>query len=191
MRVLPRPEPIAVPDVRAPRSAPPVARCLALLCGAVLAGGALSGCGVPPELQKPRGVAVPSPSAEPSGSVASPSLPGLPSLPPVAATAAGPSPFPETTAVTCGGRPTPDQVIALVRRTSSILPATGAVSVVTGPVCSGTWQYTVLQIPDREPLQVVSKGPAESMALVTAGTDICNIDVRNYAPPGIRRAASC
>ncbi|MFC7764406.1 hypothetical protein ACFQY4_45335 [Catellatospora bangladeshensis] len=59
------------------------------------------------------------------------------------------------------------------------------------PVCAGTWQYTVVSIPDREPLQVVTKGAPAVLEVVTAGTDICTIEVRNFAPPGIRIAASC
>jgi hypothetical protein len=151
-------------------------------CGALLAGG----CGVPPELRPPPGVPVPSPSVTASEPVVLPSLPTSPTSGVNSAT-----PFPETVTASCAGRPNGDQVVALVRKNSSVLPATGTVTVVTGPLCAGSWQYTVLQMAGREPLQVVSKGAAESMTLVTAGTDICSIEVRNYAPPGIRIAARC
>jgi hypothetical protein len=160
----------------------PAPRLLVVLGAALL----LSGCGVPPELQPKPGVPVPSPTV-------SKSAVGLPSgfsLPP-SIQPSSPGLFPDTVTATCGGRPTSEQVIALVRRTSSILPSSGTVTTLSGPLCAGSWQYTVLQVPEREPLQVVTKGAPTSLALVTAGTDICTVEVRSYAPPGIRLAARC
>jgi hypothetical protein len=60
-----------------------------------------------------------------------------------------------------------------------------------GPLCSGTWQYTVVAVPDHEPLGVVTKGPVNALVLVTAGTDVCSDAVRTAAPPGITTAAHC
>ena len=81
-------------------------------------------------------------------------------------------------------------MIALLRRSSSLLPTGITVTApAPGPLCAGDWQYTVLQVADREPLQVVSRGPATSLTLVTAGTDVCSIPVRTAAPAGIRTAA--
>jgi hypothetical protein len=92
--------------------------------------------------------------------------------------------------VPCQGKPNGDQVVALLRRSSSLLPRDVRVTVpAPGPLCAGDWQYTVLQIADQEPLQVVSRGPASALTLVTAGTDVCSIPVRTAAPAGVRTAA--
>jgi hypothetical protein len=158
---------------------------------ALAAAGALAGCGVPPELRPKPGSSVPRPSVEPSLS----STPaGTPSgvLPPGTTGTASPQPsFSEEFALPCAGYPTTDQVIALVRRTGGLLPRTGSVTAVKGPLCSGTWQYTIFTVPGQEPLQVVSRGTPGDLTMVTAGTDICSIPVRTAAPPGIRNAALC
>ncbi|GAA1415408.1 hypothetical protein ACFQZ4_25715 [Catellatospora coxensis] len=157
------------------------------LATACLAGAALlGGCGVPPELQPKPGGTVPQPSVSPSAVTLPPSFSLPPSAPP-----SSPGPFPELTVTDCQGRPGGDQIIAAVRRKSSILPGSGTVTVTRPPVCAGTWQYTVLTVPGREPLQVVTKGVPTSLDLVTAGTDICTVEVRNFAPPGIRITAGC
>jgi hypothetical protein len=93
--------------------------------------------------------------------------------------------------VSCAGRPGADQVIALLRRTPNVLPAGATVSVRTGPLCSGTWQYTVIAVPDREPLQVLTRGAPTALTFVTAGTDVCTVTVRATAPPGILTVAHC
>lgn len=170
--------------LRPNRPSRPAAAAAACLLGSALLGG----CGVPPELQPTPGGVVPQPTVSPVPASLPPSftLPSL-SAPPSATTSA----FPEAVATACLGRPTADQVIAAVRRKTSILPAAGTITVVQQPTCAGTWQYTVVSIPDREPLQVVTKGAPAALEVVTAGTDICTIEVRNFAPPGIRIAASC
>lgn len=158
-----------------------------VLATACLAGTALlGGCGVPPELRPPPGGTVPTPSVSPSLA----SLPPSFSLPPSTPPSSG-APFPEALTTECLGRPGGDQVIAALRKKSSILPTSAKVTVAKGPLCAGTWQYTVLTVPAREPLQVVTKGAPTALDLVTAGTDICTIEVRNFAPPGIRIAAGC
>jgi hypothetical protein len=72
-----------------------------------------------------------------------------------------------------------------------LLRSTDVVTARTGPLCAGTWQYTVLAVTGREPLQVVTKGPASALVLVTAGTDVCSVPVRTEAPAGIVSAAHC
>ncbi|GAB3148910.1 hypothetical protein GCM10027290_34370 [Micromonospora sonneratiae] len=158
-----------------------------LLIASALAAATLtlSACGVPPELENPGG-SLPTPhSSAPTG--LPPTLPGR-SLP----TPTAPTPtarFPEATATDCQGSPTGAQVIALLRRASNLLSANTRATVSTGPLCAGDWQYSVVQIPNREPLQVVSKGSPAALTLVTAGTDVCNIPVRVGAPTGIRFVA--
>jgi hypothetical protein len=99
--------------------------------------------------------------------------------------------FPDTYAVDCAGRPTGTQVVRVVRRKARLIPAGARVSVETGPLCAGTWQYTVLSMPGREPLAVVTRGRPGDLDLVTAGTNVCSIPVRTEAPTGIRIAAAC
>jgi hypothetical protein len=114
-----------------------------------------------------------------------------PPLPPLRTGTPSPTGFGEVLAVPCAGRPTPDQVLAAVRRNSNLLPSGVRATVQTGPVCAGTWQYTVIAVPDREPLQVVTRGAPTSLTLVTAGTDVCTVTVRTSAPPGIMTVAHC
>lgn len=154
----------------------------------------LAACGTPPELRPPEGVPVPSPSSSrtgppaPSGAPGTP-YPSAPFLPGTAAPSA--TGFPESFAVSCGGKPTGGQVIRVVRRDAGLLSAGAKVSVDTGPLCSGTWQYTVLSVPGRGLLAVVTRGDPRALKLVTAGTDVCSVPVRVEAPPGIRIAATC
>ncbi|GAB2939508.1 hypothetical protein GCM10027280_29820 [Micromonospora polyrhachis] len=143
----------------------------------------LAACGVPPELEPPRSTLPTLVSPTASGPVtATPP-------PPSAAPTPTPSPtvrFPESTTTDCQGSPSRTQLTALLRRQTGLLPAGAQITVTTGPLCSGEWQYSVVQIPDREPLQVVTKGESNALTLVTAGTDVCNIPVRIGAPTGIR-----
>jgi hypothetical protein len=124
----------------------------------------------------------------PSPTVAATTAPVTP-----AAVRAVPSPsgFPEAYAGDCGGKPTGAQVVRVLRRDGDLLP-NGRVSIETGPMCAGTWQYTVVAVPGREPLAVVTRGRPRALRLVTAGTSVCSsIQVRVQAPPGIRGAAAC
>jgi hypothetical protein len=154
---------------------------------AVVALCVVAGCGVPPELEPAPGTRVPLPSVAPPTSFPYP--PGFSPRPsgPTSIPAATTTPFPEFSSVACNGRPTGDQVLALVRRVTSINPS----KPITQPVCAGTWHYTVLEVPDREPLQVLSKGDPAALTLVAIGTDVCTVDVRRQAPTGILLAASC
>ena len=111
------------------------------------------------------------------------------------ATTASPSPSPtgfsESYVVPCAGRPSAAQVISVVRRHGSLLTSGVSVTATTGPLCSGTWQYAVLAVPDHEPLQVVTKGAPSSLQFVTAGTNVCTVDVRAGAPVALLTTANC
>jgi hypothetical protein len=168
---------------------------------ALLLACAASGCGAPPpDLTATPAAPAPSGSAGPSRSAgtpsASPTPPGLFPLPPTVAPPIAPTGtataggFPEDFAVDCAGRPSGTQVIRLLRR-NDVVPGGVRTTVDTGPLCAGTWQYTVVIVPGREPLAVVSRGRPSALRLVTAGTNVCSIPVRTQAPPGIRSAAAC
>src|SRR5207244_7174672 len=98
--------------------------------------------------------------------------------------------FTEGFAVSCAGRPTADRVVALLRA-RGVLAGTVAVTVQVGPLCAGSWQYTVVGVTGREPLQVVTRGAPDALQLVAAGTDVCSADVRTEAPAGIVTLAHC
>jgi hypothetical protein len=141
-------------------------------------------CGAPPDVNS-QGDTVPEPSpAPPRETIGLP--PGFTprATPP---SGASPTPFPEYTAVDCAGRPGKDQVIALVRRETDINPG----DALTAPLCAGTWQYTVLAVPGRDPVQVLTRTTPGGLALVAIGTDVCSLDIQHQAPAGIYRAASC
>jgi hypothetical protein len=118
--------------------------------------------------------------------------PATPPAPP-SATTATPSPtgFSESYVVPCHGRPSAAQVISAVRRHGSLLTPGASVTATTGPLCSGIWQYTVLVVPDHEPLQVVTKGAPSALQFVTAGTNVCTVDVRAGAPVALLTTANC
>jgi hypothetical protein len=95
-------------------------------------------------------------------------------------------------AVPCAGKPPVAQVVAALRRDRSDIPLAGATpKASTGPLCAGSWQYTILSIPDREPLQVITRGGAGALKVVTAGTYVCTPTVAAAAPAGIATAAHC
>lgn len=156
----------------------------------VLAAAALlAACGNGPD------VASDPPPAPPSAASPERTTPPPRSLPPGSRppALAGPTTpvFSEQIAVPCNGYPAAEQIIALLRRTTRLLPSNVTVTVQTGPLCAGTWQYTVLLVPERDPLQVVTRGAPTSLRLVTAGTDICTVEVRAAAPAGIRAITRC
>jgi hypothetical protein len=167
---------------------PPLRPAAAVLAGA--AGCALfaAGCGSPPELRPPDVTAAPSPPVTAPATTP----PALPTLPVTPSTSSPPSPtgFAEAVAVPCAGRPGARQVITVLRR-AGLLSSSANASVTSGPLCAGTWQWSVIEVAGREPLQVVTRGAPGALRLVTAGTDVCSIPVRTGAPAGIRAAASC
>jgi hypothetical protein len=175
--------------VRLPRdTAVPVAGRRAVVVPVTLllaACGVLTACGVPPELaEQSRATSPTRPTVSPAPSAGS--IPPIP-LPPT--TAASTPAFAEYIAVDCQGRPDADAVIRMLRRTTDLLPDSLRIKVQVAPKCAGDWQYTVIEVAGREPLQVVTRGPAGDLDLVTAGTDVCNAAVRVAAPPGIRSIA--
>lgn len=151
---------------------------MSLSLGAAL----LAGCGAPPELRDRPGT--PTPPGPPTGTTPGTGPPIGPITQPTAT--AG---FSEEIAVDCDGEPGGDQVLDLLRAEEVLASGTPA-TVADGPVCSGEWQLTVVTVPDRDPLQVMTRGEG-TLELVTAGTDVCTVEVRVQAPPGIRRAAGC
>ncbi len=145
----------------------------------------LAACGTPPELRQ-RGGPLPTPSAtEPSETPPYP--PGFtprqsPSRSP--SPSPSPSPFPEYTTAPCAGRVKAEDVISAVKANTSINPS----KALTGPLCAGTWQYTVVEVSGNDPVQVVTRDNAK---FVVAGTEVCTAEVRLYAPSGIKSIAGC
>jgi len=147
---------------------------------------ATAACGTPPELSEPRGTTVPRPTATASPSPTPTAFPTTVTPSPFP-TATGSTTFADSPAVSCGGRPSAAQVIALLKR-NRLLPSSFRSQPTVGPMCAGTWQWTVVPT-SRGPLQAVTRGEPGSLSLVTAGTDVCSIEVRVGAPAGIRSAA--
>ncbi|MEU1843936.1 hypothetical protein [Micromonospora sediminicola] len=145
---------------------------------------ALTACGTPPELREP--VA----TAGPRASTSATPTPSAPPTPPV--TPAAPPPTTRTSdpaATPCRGKPSGDRIVALLRGSAGVLPRDVKVTVRTGPLCAEGWHYTVLAVTGHEELQVVTRGPSGAPTLVTAGTDVCGVEVRAAGPPGIRTLA--
>jgi hypothetical protein len=145
---------------------------------------ASAGCGPPPE--PPETPAPPPPPTSFSGSPP----PTVPVVPPSGGSGLPSGDFSEQFAIDCGGEPSAEAVIALLR-TEGVVDAAVDAEVTVGPQCSGTWQYAVVNVPQLDPLQVVTQGEPDDLELVTAGTDVCTPEVRIQAPQGIRTAAAC
>ncbi|MEU1884106.1 hypothetical protein ABZ491_01305 [Micromonospora rifamycinica] len=172
-----------MPPTPAPR--PPCRRSVtARLTVALLTVLPFAGCAAPPE----RRVAVP---VAPPAPVVPPTTPptALAVLPTLSSTAVPTTPGPTVAAVAvaCAGRPSTDRVIGLLR--GDVLPRSVSVRAVTGPLCADGWQYTVLAVSGHEELQAVTRGEPGALVLVTAGTDVCSIEVKATAPPAIRTLA--
>jgi hypothetical protein len=158
-----------------------------LIAGTVFAGClTLAGCGAPPQPDDPPVAAVPTRQSASTTAVTPAGSSSGTQSPTPSPTA---SRFSELVAVDCHGNPNAAEVITLLRNSSGLLPPTAPVTVLRGPFCAGDWQYTTIRMAGRDPLDVVSYGPASAMTLVTAGTDVCNVPVRTAAPPGIRTVA--
>jgi hypothetical protein len=99
--------------------------------------------------------------------------------------------FATTVVVPCNGRPAAEQVIAVVKQHGSLIGSGAGVSVATAPQCAGTWQYTILNVSNHEPLQVVTKGAPTALTFVTAGTSVCTTEVLAAAPPALLTTAGC
>jgi hypothetical protein len=151
----------------------------------ILIAAMATGCGLAPKgpVRDPD-ARPPSPSGQPS-----PSVSRRPA-PPTRPTSPSPTGFSNLVAVACNGRPGSEQVLAVLRR-AAVLTAQDRATVSSGPVCAGTWQYTVVEVPGKESLHVVTQGAPASMALVVAGTNPCTPKVRASAPNGILSALRC
>lgn len=162
---------------------------LALLAGPALLAGCARADDASPSATPSRTSLSRAPSPGATGT--SPSPAAVPSRFPNPTPSPAGTVFDERTAVPCAGRPSGEQIIALLRRTGGFIPSGANATVTTGPMCAGTWQYTVVAVPGRDPLQVVTKGAPTALELVTAGTDVCTVDVRALAPAGIRAITRC
>lgn len=155
------------------------------------AGLWLVGCGLPPELTAP-----PAASPRPGSTVApapvtSRPAPSAPVTTGPAPTSAAPSPGqPDTPVVPCLGSPTANDVINLLRQ-EKLLTRDTAATVTRGPLCADGWQFTVINVAGRDPLQVITTGTPKALTLVTAGTQVCAPEVEATAPPGIQAVAGC
>jgi hypothetical protein len=143
----------------------------------------IAGCGPPPE---PPDTPPPPPPTSFTGSPP----PTFPGVPPTGGTSLPSGGLGEQFAIDCDGEPSGAEVIAVLRD-EGVLDANVEAEVTDGPLCAGTWQYAVVSVPDLDPLQVVTQGEPDDLALVTAGTDVCTPEVRIQAPQGIRTAAAC
>jgi hypothetical protein len=194
----------------------PRTRLIPLLGVALLAGGVpllLAACGEPPQPMPtsppysapPSGLPSGSPPPDaglptatvaplPTGLVATPGAGAYPTYTPPAATAAttpattnSPTPTPAH-AAKCTGQPTRAQILALIKGKPGIPNAT--LKVADGPYCASTWSFTAVEVAgktgDQDPLFVVGLGTGTGLALVTAGSDVCNDPVQQQAPAGIR-----
>ncbi|MFF5176322.1 hypothetical protein ACFY3U_27395 [Micromonospora sp. NPDC000089] len=126
-----------------------------------------------PTLGTPPTLAAPTLGAPPTMAAPPPATPGAAPVPGAAAP--------------CGGRPDADRVTALLR--DRVLPPGVTVRATTGPLCADGWQYTILAVSGHEELQVVTRGRPGALTLVTAGTDVCSIEVRAAAPLAVQALA--
>lgn len=169
----------------------------------VAAAATTAGCGQVEPLPPPRTPHAPAPSgtqpagdgmsAEPDDPAAVTPEPGGPTPP---AQLPGPAPatgaLPQPPAPACADRSTGAQVVAALRRDRTLLLPSGATpTITTGPLCAGSWQYTVVSVPDRDAIQVVTRGDPGRLTVVTAGTYVCEPQVVSAAPAGILSAAHC
>ncbi|MFC4149321.1 hypothetical protein ACFO0M_23990 [Micromonospora mangrovi] len=151
---------------------------------ALLAVLTLTACGAPPELRQPPPPAATTPAATGAPVRLTPTpAPTTPAAPPVASAPT------DLIATRCTDGPTGKQVTRLLHGPDGVLPPAVRVTVRTGPLCAGDWQYTVLEVTGHEELQAVTRGRSTALELVTAGTDVCAVEVRVAAPPGIRTLA--
>ena len=140
----------------------------------------------------PTGAPLPTGPAPTPGVGGYPGYPGY-TPPPVAATTTpattnSPTPTPAH-AAKCTGQPTGAQILALIKGKPGI-PST-TLKVLDGPYCASTWSFTAVGVAGKpadqqDPLFVVGLGTGTGLALVTAGSDVCNDPVQQQAPAGIR-----
>lgn len=121
-------------------------------------------------------------------------VPGNATPPPLSTTTAtttapltkSPTPTPSH-AARCTGDPTGAQILTLIKDEPGVPDRN--LQVADGPYCSGTWSFTTVRIAGEnrlEPLMVATTGKGAQLALVAAGTDVCNQRMQTGAPAGIR-----
>lgn len=136
------------------------------------------------------------PSGLPIGPASPPSPPAFsfspaPAIPVRPGLSSSPSArFADDTAVDCAGFPPVAPVVALLR-SKGIVGRSTSVTARVGPLCAGSWQYTVVVTGAQEELQVVTTGPPSRLRLITAGTYVCTPEVLTQAPAGILTVAQC
>jgi hypothetical protein len=149
--------------------------------------------GVPGSGALPPGVQPTVPGAVlPTGYVPTPAYPGYPTTattsPATGPATKSPTPTPAR-APKCTGQPTAAQILALIKGKPGIPTAT--LKVVDGPYCASGWSISTVEEAGKpedqqDPLFVVAIGSGTGLALVTAGSDVCNDPVQQNAPAGIR-----
>jgi hypothetical protein len=150
--------------------------------GLAAAVAVLAGCGPPPQPAE-----TPGPLPPPTGGTVSPA-PTVPGQVPGTGFPTGG--VGDQFAVDCNGEPSGAELIALLVAEELLGGDTDA-QIVNGPLCASDWQYAVVSVPDLDPLQVVTSGDPDDLALIAAGTDVCTPEVQIQAPLGIRTAAGC
>jgi hypothetical protein len=165
-----------------PRAAAASAAALVGLALAVAAAGC-SPTEVPPPSRPIRPASPPSqPAFSPSPPPRGPAAPSLLVSPSAR--------FADDAAVNCAGYPSGGAVISLLR-SKGVVARGSSVTVRSGPLCAGSWQYTILLLGGQEELQVVTTGTPSRLRLITAGTYVCTAEVLTQAPAGILTAAQC
>jgi hypothetical protein len=178
-----------------PYSAPPSGQ----PSGALPPGG-LPSAGLPPAGLPTAGLPTGAGAPLPTGAAPGPGYPGYngyggyPTPPTTttthAPTTVSPTPTPSH-APRCTGatQPTGAQILALVKGKKGIPKET--LKVFSGPDCAGDWSFAAVGVASKaqnkqDPLFVVAVGAGTSLALVTAGSDVCSDPVQKDAPAGIR-----
>ncbi|XVU25416.1 hypothetical protein ACQPZJ_51005 [Actinoplanes sp. CA-054009] len=102
-----------------------------------------------------------------------------------APTEKSPTPTPSH-APKCTTAPTGPEIVALAKKQQGM--ANKPLVVQEGPLCSGVWSFTALELSgaEEDPFMVVATGSGATLTLVAAGSEVCIDPVQNSAPPGIR-----
>lgn len=154
-----------------------------LAAGSALVIGLL-GCGRPPGAGE---TPAPPPVSPGSSGTTAPTFPGsIPTGSPGRPSGG----FAEEIATGCGGEPGEGELLEILQD-EGLLDQDAEAEFAEGPLCSADWQWARIRVPDLDPLQVVTRGEPGDLELVSAGTDVCSVEVRVQAPPGIQGAASC
>jgi hypothetical protein len=129
---------------------------------------------------------------------ANPAYPGNPAYPTYVPPTYGSTPNPAGTvsptptpshAPRCSGSPTRTQILTLIKGRPGIPKKTLKVN--DGPYCAGGWSFSTVEVSgetedDLEPLMVLTTGADATLAVFSAGSDVCTDRVQTDAPAGIR-----